>query len=415
MSLHATLRMPRTLLFGAGQRAALAGAAGNIGSRALMCTDSRLSATPEFGAMVASLRTAAIEVFVYDRTQPDIPADSVLGCVDAARPFAPDLVIGIGGGSCLDMAKCAALLLAHGGRLQDYYGEFKVPGPILPVVAIPTTAGTGSEASPVAVISDTDRVLKIGISSSHLIPELAICDPDLTMSCPPFLTAAAGADALTHAIEAFTALQRPPDPQLALKHVMVGKSAMSDHFALLAIRLLARSLRRAFDNGADAEARAEVMMAAFAAGCAFGNAGTAAAHAIQYPVGALTHTAHGVGVATMLPYVMEFNRPVRVAEFAEIARIMGVEAPNASEERLSELAIDAVAQLFAAIRIPATLAELGLADDKRQWVADQAIGIARLVKNNPRSLDPELMNALVEAASTGDRRRLAGMALAASA
>lgn len=166
-----------------------------------------------------------------------------------------------------------------------------MPGPVLPVIAVPTTAGTGSEATPVAVISDPDRTLKVGISSPHLLPRVAICDPDLTLTCPPALTAIAGADALTHAIEAFTAGRRAPSPELAQRHVFIGKSALTDHFALLAIRLLGRSLERACHDGADEEARADVMLAALAA-----------AHAIQYPVGALTHTAHGLGVATLLPY-----------------------------------------------------------------------------------------------------------------
>ena len=141
-----------------------------------------------------------------------MPVDTVAVCVEEARNFRPDMVIGIGGGSCLDLAKCAALLISHGGKLQDYYGEFKVPGPTLPVIAVPTTAGTGSEVTPVAVISDPDRTLKVGISSPHLIATAAICDPELTMTCPPSLTAIAGADALTHAIEAFTAVRRDVDP-----------------------------------------------------------------------------------------------------------------------------------------------------------------------------------------------------------
>ncbi|MHC2484612.1 alcohol dehydrogenase class IV [Rhizobium leguminosarum] len=156
---------------------------------------------------------------MHDRTLPDVPQDTVAVCVEAARGFGPDMVIGIGGGSCLDMAKCASLLLAHGGALADYYGEFKVPGPVLPVVAVPTTAGTGSEVTPVAVVSDPDRILKVGISSPYLIAAAAICDPELTLSCPPRLTAIAGADALTHAIEAFTAMRRPGDPELAQQHV----------------------------------------------------------------------------------------------------------------------------------------------------------------------------------------------------
>ena len=295
------LRPPKEIFFGKGQSDAIGAVAARHGSSALVCTDARFASTPAFSRIVDTLTTSGSPSHVYDRVEPDVPYDSVALCVEAARPFAPDVVIGVGGGSCLDMAKCASLMLTHGGALRDYYGEFKVPGPILPVIAVPTTAGTGSEATPVAVISDASRTLKVGISSPHLIPAAAICDPDLTISCPPSLTAIAGADALTHAIEAFTAARRGTDAELAQKHVFIGKSALSDHFALLAIRLLGRSLERAYTNGADEDARADVMMGALAAGCAFGTAGTAAAHAIQYPVGALTNTPHGLGSRRCCP------------------------------------------------------------------------------------------------------------------
>ena len=181
---------------------------------------------------------AGLAVRVDASTLPDVPVDSAIAAAEAQRSFAPDLVIGIGGGSCLDMAKCVALLLTHGGRPQDYFGELLVPGPILPLIAVPTTAGTGSEVTPVAVLSDSERTLKVGISSPHLIPVTAICDPDLTMTCPPGLTAIAGADALTHAIEAFTAIRRPLTASLTQERVFVGKNLTSDHFALRAISLL---------------------------------------------------------------------------------------------------------------------------------------------------------------------------------
>ncbi len=311
------------------------------------------------------------------------------------------MVIGLGGGSCLDMAKCTALLLSHGGRLQDYYGEFKVPGPTLPVIAVPTTAGTGSEVTPVAVISDPERTLKVGISSPYLISVAAICDPELTMTCPPALTAIAGADALTHAIEAFTAVRRSADPSLPQKHVFIGKNALSDHFALLAIRLLGRSLEKAYGAPSDVEARAEVMMGSLAAGCAFGTAGTAAAHAVQYPVGALTHTPHGLGVATMLPYVMTYNRSAASSDMAAIGEALGVESGGASEA-MGYAAIAEVRRLLAAIGIPATLAELGLPRDRLEWTAEQALGIDRLIKNNPRPFDLPQMTRLLNAAFDGD-------------
>jgi alcohol dehydrogenase class IV len=355
-----------------------------------------------FAEIVASLKSAAIDVMVHDRVLPDVPRDTVAVCVEEARAFAPDMMIGIGGGSCLDMAKCAALLISHGGKLQDYYGEFKVPGPTLPLIALPTTAGTGSEVTPVAVISDPDRTLKVGISSPYLIAAAAICDPELTMTCPPGLTAIAGADALTHAIEAFTAARRGTDHNLAQQHVFIGKSALTDHFALLAIKLLGRSLEKACRDGSDEDARADVMMGALAAGCAFGTAGTAAAHAIQYPAGALTHTAHGLGVATMMPYVMNYNRSVSAAEMAEIGTALGLNGAGRTIEEMAEATILEIRRLFAAIGITPTLAALGLAADKLDWTAEQAVGIERLIKNNPRPFDLAAMKRLVQAAYDGD-------------
>ncbi|MFK4809168.1 iron-containing alcohol dehydrogenase [Devosia sp. ZW T5_3] len=402
MSLYGVLRIPREVLFGKGQRSALASVAARTGRRALVCTDERFAATPVFTVMMDSLRAASIEILVQDTILPDVPRDSVAEGAEQAREFAPDMVIGIGGGSCLDFAKCSALLLTHGGRLQDYYGEFKVPGPVLPVILVPTTAGTGSEVTPVAVISDPERTLKVGISSPYLISTAAICDPELTYSCPAGLTAIAGADALTHAIEAFTALRREPAADLAQRHVFVGKSAFTDHFALLAIKLLGRSLVTAFTDGGNEDVRADVMMAATAAGCAFGTAGTAAAHAIQYPLGALTHTAHGLGVAALLPYVMTYNRPACTPELAQVASALGLATQGRSDGENAQAAIDAVTRIFAAIKIPRTLSELGLQSDKIEWTAQQAIGIERLIKNNPRPIDLAAMTGLIQAAYDGD-------------
>lgn len=402
MSLFAALRLPREILFGKGQRHALPTVAGRFGRRALVCTDERFAGTVVFEDIVKSLQAASIEVLVHDRVLPDVPRDTVDVCVAQARGLKPDMVIGIGGGSCLDFAKCTALLLSHGGKLQDYYGEFKVPGPTLPLIAVPTTAGTGSEVTPVAVISDPDRTLKVGISSPYLIAAVALCDPELTMTCPPGLTAIAGADALTHAIEAFTAMRRGEAPDLPQKHVFIGKTSLTDHFALLAIKLLGRSLEKACTDGTDADARADVMMGALAAGCAFGTAGTAAAHAVQYPAGALTHTAHGLGVATMMPYVMTYNRRVAAAEMAEIGLALGLEANGRSDDEQAGAAIAEVRRLFSAIGITSTLADLGLPADKIGWTAEQALGIDRLIKNNPRPFDLASMRRLVQAAHDGD-------------
>ena len=399
MAIFGTIRAPKELIFGAGQRQALGRIAKPLGTRALIVTDERLAGDATITDMIAQLKAEGLAVMLDGSTQPDVPINTARDSAAKARDFAPDLIIGVGGGSCLDMAKCVAVLLTHGGTPQDYYGEFKVPGPVMPLIAVPTTAGTGSEVTPVAVLSDSERQLKVGISSPHIIPTVAICDPDLTATCPASLTAIAGADALTHAIEAFTAIRHDPVIGLAQDRVFVGKNATSDAFALRAIALLWEGLEQACRDGTDAQARAHVMLGATLAGLAFGAAGTAAAHAIQYPVGALTHTAHGAGVACLMPYVMAWNAPQIGPELAQIAQTMGLADADA--------VIPAIAALFDRIGIPPTLADLGLGEDRLDWVAEQSCGIARLIQNNPRPLPLADMRRLLGAAHSGDRAALA--------
>jgi alcohol dehydrogenase class IV len=189
---------------------------------------------------------------------------------------------------------------------------------------------------------------------------------------------------------------------LAQKHVFIGKSALTDHFALLAIKLLGRSLEKVCKEGENEDARADVMMGALAAGCAFGTAGTAAAHAVQYPAGALTHTAHGLGVATMMPYVMSYNLSCSVTEMAEIGAALGLATEGQDDKHLAVAAIEEIRRLFAAIGITRTLADLGLSADRLDWTAEQAFGIDRLIKNNPRPFDLNSMKRLIKAAYDGD-------------
>lgn len=394
-------RSPRIALFGHGQRSALADLVKPLGTRIFLCTDNRWRVDAKLLAITDDLQGRGLVVAVYDDTLPELPLDCVEQASAHARSFRPDLVVGLGGGSCLDLAKLVALGVTHPGPFSAYYGEFKVPGPTLPVVAIPTTAGTGSEVTPVAVVADPERTTKVGISSPYLIPEIALCDPELTITCPPRLTAIVGADALTHAIEAFTAIRREFDPTIALERVFVGKNRFSDMQAGIAIQALAGSLRQAVTDGSDRLARQEVMLGAFAAGQAFGVAGTAAAHAIQYPIGALTSTPHGLGVATLMPYVMAFNLPVRTAEIAEVGEWIGVRT-RGTEEARAVAAVSAAAGLFQAIGIPRTLAELGLETDRIDWVAEESLRAVRLVSNNPRPLDFEAMRAIVAAAHSGN-------------
>jgi alcohol dehydrogenase len=273
-------------------------------------------------------------------------------------------------------------------------------------VAVPTTAGTGSEVTPVAVVADADRILKVGISSPFLIPEVAVCDPELTMTCPPGLTALSGADALAHAVEAFTAAPREWTSTTSYEHVFVGKNFLSDRHALAAIELICKNLACACRSGDDVEARTAVMQGALSAAMAFGTAGTSLAHAIQYPVGALTHTAHGVGVAVLLPFAMAFNRDHILPQLTAMADVIAPHLSDQTDIAKADATIELVAGLFTEIGIPGSLADIGVAEADLPQIAELALGTTRLVKNNPRELTPTSMLELVRAAYSGDRASL---------
>jgi alcohol dehydrogenase len=390
MTDFAVLRAPSQVLFGAGMAAATGRVAADHGRRVLVITDPVIADTPGFATVVASL--AGLDVTVFPEAAVDVPSSAVDAAMSAARD--PDVIVAVGGGSVIDLAKVTALLLAHGGRLADYYAVQSVPGPIVPLIALPTTAGTGSEATPVAVITDPATEMKIGVASPHLIPRHAICDPLLTIGAPPVVTAHAGIDALAHAVESYLAAREQPSPELVLGRPQVGKNLLSDALALTAAGHLFRNLARAVEDGSDLEARTGMLYGSLLAGIAFGNSGVSAAHALQFALGAATHTSHGLGTGVLLPYVMEFNRPARPAELAELSALMGGDA------------VAAVHALGLRIGLPASLAEIGVARDDLRAMAEAAAGIKRLIDNNPAPLDADALEAILDAAWHGEPDRL---------
>jgi alcohol dehydrogenase class IV len=393
----AVLRSPDEVLFGRGMAAAAGPVAARYGKRVLLVTDPGIAATQGFRTVAGALDAAGLEVEPFDEGVVDVPRDVIELAVARARAFRPDAVVAVGGGSVIDLAKATALLLAHPGPLSRYYGEHEVPGPVVPLVALPTTAGTGSEVTPVAVIADPGLGMKVGVSSPFLIPRAAICDPLLTLEAPTPVTAYAGIDALSHAIEAFMAVERRSKWDLPLERVAVGKNALSDALALVAIRAIAPNLERAVSNGDDLDARAEMLYGSLTAGLAFANAGVSAAHALQFAVGAATSTPHGLGTGLMLPYVMAFNRPERQPALDQIAAALG--EPGADP-------VAVVHRLGLAIGLPPSLAELGIAPERIRDMAEQAAGITRLAGNNPRELDAAGCEAILRAAWHGEPSRL---------
>ena len=257
--------------------------------------------------IISVVREAGIELNVYDKCEPDSSVETVEKVAELARDS--EILIGLGGGSSMDPAKAAAILVTNGGDIRDYQGCDKFTKAPLPIVAIPTAAGTGSECTPFAVIADRQRDWKMPIGGTGIMPALAICDPELTYSLPPTVTAATGMDALTHAIEAYTSRCTEP---------------ISDALAIQAIKLLARAIRPAVYRGdSDHDARYDMMMGAMLAGYAFTSASLGISHCMAHPLGARYHVPHGVANALCLPVVMEFNMGAWPERYADIAEFFG--------------------------------------------------------------------------------------------
>ncbi|MEU4620237.1 iron-containing alcohol dehydrogenase [Actinoplanes sp. NPDC023801] len=400
-----TVRGPRQLIVGEGVRQNIPRLVVESGSRVLVVTDRTLLGLPAVAEIVAAVRDRVDAVEVFAEATPDVPLRDVALAVSAATAVDADVILAIGGGTVIDLAKMVGVIRRHGGTPGDYYGESKVPGPTIPLVAVPTTSGTGSELTPVSVLTDPDRALKVGVSSVHIVPDFAVVDPELTYSCPPTVTAHSGIDAFCHAVESYTARPRPHGPRDPVEQVFLGRNRTTDHYALLAAERIARSLRRAVRDGGDKDARADMSYGSMLAGIAFSHAGNAAPHALQYPIGAATHTPHGLGVGLLLPYALDAARHAIGDRLAALARVSGLDVSDASDAEAAEAFLTWLDQLLADIGIPATLADIGVARADLPRFAEMAGGVTRLIQNHPGPTDTASLTAILEAAWTGDRKR----------
>ena len=372
------------VFFGWGAVTELRNVPREFGQRVLVCTDQNIVKAGICETVLALLAEAKADVKVFDGGRPEVDRETIERAAAVAQGYGPDVVIGLGGGSNLDLSKAVALLLKHPGPISVYYGENNVPGTITPVVAVPTTAGTGSEVSPVAVVADPERAIKVGIASRSLIPKWAIVDPALTVSCPPSVTAHSGMDALTHAIEAFCARVRTNSSPHA---IFVGKNPVSDALAAKAISCIPKSLATAVAHPDDHAARQEVALASLLAGMAFSSAGTAAVHALQYPVGEATHTPHGLGNAVLLPTVMRSILPSRIEEMAFIARCLNRGLNAETDAHAASQAPVLVEQLATEVGIPKGLRALGLTREQLPQLSQLASTVRRLIDNSPVDFD----------------------------
>jgi alcohol dehydrogenase len=339
------------LVFGNGAVAEVGPLATRRGwQRVLIVTDQRLVAAGIVEPVLASLTSAGIATHVFDGGEPEPAVATAVSAAEAAKRFEPNAVLGLGGGSNMDLAKIVAVLLAHGGTPASYFGWDNVPGPVVPLIGVPTTAGTGSEVSHAAVLTDTDNHIKVSTLSPLLRPALAVVDPQLTRTCPPKVTADSGIDALTHAIEAYTAtrfsdLEVPATLPAGYASAYEGAYPLGQALAEQAIRLVGQYLQTAVSDGASGEAREGMALAATTAGLAFSNCAVALVHGLEYPLGAVLHCSHGAGNGLLLPHVMRFNLPEREREFARIAELLGENIAGLTTRAAAERAISAVERL----------------------------------------------------------------------
>ncbi len=340
-------------------------------SRVLIVTDPGIIAAGLLDPVKSSIEAAGVALTVFSDVSPDPRFETIDACLAAAGKPRPDGVIGLGGGSPLDVAKSAAMMLGNQGTIADYFGVDLVPGPGVPSLMIPTTAGTGSEVTPIVILSDEGEKLKKGVVSAHLFPRVALLDPELTLGLPAAVTAATGMDALIHAIEAYTS---------------VNATGLSDMFAARAIELIADHLRTAVAQGSNLEARTNMLEASLLAGIAFANAGVTAVHAFAYPIGAEYHIPHGVANTLMLAPVMRFNLVGNVRKFAEIAALMGEMVDHLSDREAAERSVAAVMALADDLDVPRTLSQFGVKDKDIPDLAAGVMKVTRLLANNPRAL-----------------------------
>lgn len=364
------LRLPRKIVFGEGSATGIADYSKEFNAKsALLVTDPVLRKIGILDRALSPLAETGIDIVVFDGAEPEPSIQVAESAAMAGRARRYDLVIGLGGGSALDMAKIASVAATNPENVSSFIGVEKVPRPGLPKLLLPTTAGTGSEVTMNAVVSSQDDSIKTGIVSSHLLADTAVVDPALTLTMPPGLTAATGLDALTHAVESVMSLDSNP---------------LTEALALRAVQLIFTSLRRAYEKGDDMEARRNMSLASLSAAMAFGTSGVCGGHAAAYAFAVKYRCAHGVSCALALPYVMEFNAPACIPALAKVAQAAGAADPD--PERAAFEAVAAVRRLIRELGLPLSLKEIGVEKEKIPALARDMLKSTRVLARNPRPI-----------------------------
>lgn len=324
---------------------------------------------------------------IDDSVEAEPSVSSFSAALARARDFRPDAVIGLGGGSSLDVAKLVAALLDGKQKIGEVFGTGLLKGRSTLLVCIPTTAGTGSEVSPIAILLDDADEMKKGVVSPWLVPDAAFIDPELTLTVPPAVTAATGLDALTHCIEAYTNKFAHP---------------VADFWAIEGVRLIAGSLADAVREPSNLPAREKMALGSLYGGLCLGPVNTAAVHALSYPLGGRYHVAHGHANATLLPHVTRFNIPAMPARYAAVALALGA-APAASDQATAEAGIAQLWRLIDATGLEMSLSALGIDENDTPQLAAAGLAVTRIMKNNPRPMTQQDAEAIYHAAFRGAR------------
>jgi len=351
------------------------------GARVLIITDPGIQGAGLLDLVGGVLDRAKIHHRFFAEVEPDPKIEVVFSSLNAAKDFNPDLIIGLGGGSSLDISKVTSVMMTNTGPIEKYFGMELVPEPGIPLILIPTTAGTGSEMTSICVLSDTANKVKKGIVSEHMFARVALLDPQLTLDLPPHITATTGMDALVHAIESYTG---------------VRATILTDTLNFQAICPIAANLRKAFAHGDNREARENMLNASCLAGMAFSNTQNGLDHALALALGGKFHLPHGLLTAFILPWVMEYNLLASPEKFIQIARAFG-ESPDGLPEIVgARLSVQAIKSLLDDLGISYKLSDYGVPREEIPALAKAAIGAVRLISNNPRKVMEKEVVGLLE-------------------
>ena len=370
-------RQPKTLITGVGAVDQLGIEAKKLnGTKVLVITDQGVSDCGMCVDVERPLVEAGLEVDFYDKAVPEPPMSTIEEIVRIVEKGGYDLIVGFGGGSPIDVAKAAAVLPHTGDTVYDYVGIDQVKKKGLPIIAIPTTAGTGSECTAIAIFANEKLNVKQGLVSPFLMPNVALIDPALTVSCPPHVTAASGMDALIHNIEAY---------------ISVNATMHTDSLAYEGIKLISQSIRTAVYDGTNMWARDAMAMGSMMGGIAFGNAGVGAVHALSYPIGGMFHVPHGVANTMVLPWAMDFNKLACLRWFRQFGEAMGENMAGLSDREAADKTVAALRLLADDLGVPQYLSDVDIPESAIPDLVEGAKTQARLWNNNPRKFTPEDM------------------------